>query len=89
MPQDVLRPAGDARVPGTGVEPMLPPRRPGPGDPSPLAQVLDRGSSAALILFLARNPESPEAPAARAALAARRDLIPSPSRRPRAGQMPA
>lgn len=74
-----MEPAGidGARVPGTGVEPIPAPAARPPGALSPLAQVQALESSAALILFLARNPDSPEAGAARAALALRRTPDPA------------
>ena len=61
----------DGRVPGTGVEPMLPPRAAGPGDVGLVAQALADGSNAALIMILARHPGTPEAGVALAALAGR------------------
>jgi hypothetical protein len=62
---------------GMGVEPQAPRRLPGPGDLTPLEQALAQDASAALIMLLARTPDSPEAPAARAALAARHSPDPA------------
>lgn len=65
------------RVPGTGVEPMLPPRAPTAGDQGLVAQALADGSNAALIMILARNPGTPEADAALALLAGRTSADPA------------
>ena len=65
------------RVPGTGVEPMLPPRVPDAGDQGLVAQALADGSNSALIMILARNPGTPEADAALGLLAGRTDPDPA------------